>query len=130
MRPNLVKFVIFTLFFRCLTENLLTSMVSIGVDFSYLIEKNGRDLEGKKKVSFLFQILSFVWAFGKISLLGLLIKLTISPISYIHDGLVENTFRVGLYYAHFILYRLALALLVFFSPLVPGKYLLLIMSVI
>lgn len=105
-------------------------MVSIGVDFSYMIEKNGRDLDGKKNVSFLFQILSFVWAFGKISLMGLLIKLTISPLSFIHEGLAENTFRAGLYYAHFVLYRLALALLVFFSALVPGKYLLLIMSII
>ena len=104
-----------------MNENLLSSLVSLSVEFRFAAKDDRRNLTSL--TLFFFQIASLVWVFGKICTLSIIVSKTTSPISYLHDGLhIKKAINVYAYYIHFIAYRVILALLVFLGGVVSGKF--------
>lgn len=127
----LLKFVFVTLFYRFLNENLLSSLVSLAVEFNtWYFEKRNLNIN-TERLSFFFIVLSFIWVFAKITLLSILIKITTKPMAYFHDGLMlKNRFWVLIYYVHFIVFRVFMALLIFASAFIGSKIMIICLLVL
>jgi len=102
--PGIWQMIIYTLFFRFITEELLFDFVSLSIDFKMQIFPN----EGSHvqlKLDFVLLIASILLIALKIFLIFQIIKthaIQTSKLWFLFNGLSYEKKRIYIYFAHFI----------------------------
>ena len=111
--------------FRYLTENLHSDLVSISVDITYSRSAKMRELSEDSSVDYILLSLSILFIMAKMGLLGFFIvassKVTSKNNFLLQDLNKNKKCRLFMYFTHFILTRVILAILVLLTPFVSSK---------
>jgi len=126
------KFATFTLLFKYFTENLIYDVVSFAIDLMAKLFTLGsrRELLNQNEVNLTFIIISGFFLTVKLVLLGIFIKicsLKNSKLQYLFYGINLTKLRLWVYFGHYIIIRIVLAILVVLTEVFDKKWLFIVL---